>query len=370
MKYEVKVIEARNVNYALPQGIKMFMEKDALSIFSNESRAGPVRTHYGPVATIYTHPRERVLFSSVRNANPFFHFFESLWILAGQNDVEFISYFLPKFVEYSDDGKTLHGAYGARMRNWLCHDQIVWIIDHLANNPNSRRAIISLFDPAEDHQDSKDIPCNLNIAFDITEAQLNMTVFNRSNDMVWGAYGANAVQFSMLQELIACCLRCDVGVYTQISNNFHVYEKEPTWKALQEDFKGQEYWSHVCYYSHTALGYTGKLVKPYWLFNDEDFSIGTWYRDLEEFINISRSTMQSRGTNIDRKTNFIIQFFDDVAMPLFNSFVCYKNDDIGEALTYAHCCKATDWCAAAVMWLKRIQEKRRTSMKETSDERK
>jgi hypothetical protein len=51
-----------------------------------------------------------------------------------------------------------------------------------------------------------------------------MTVFCRSNDLIWGAYGANAVHMSILQEYVACGLARPVGHYWQVSNNYHVYE--------------------------------------------------------------------------------------------------------------------------------------------------
>jgi hypothetical protein len=52
-------------------------------------------------------------------------------------------------------------------------------------------------------------------------------VCNRSNDVIWGAYGSNVVHFSMLQELIASELGVECGTYTQMSNNFHLYTDLP-----------------------------------------------------------------------------------------------------------------------------------------------
>ena len=60
-----------------------------------------------------------------------------------------------------------------------------------------------------------------------------MTVCNRSNDMLWGAYGANAVHMSMLQEYLASRLEIAVGEYTQISDSFHVYQND-VWERCKE----------------------------------------------------------------------------------------------------------------------------------------
>jgi hypothetical protein len=52
-----------------------------------------------------------------------------------------------------------------------------------------------------------------------------MLVTNRSNDIVWGAYGANAVHFSYLLEYVASSIGVKVGRYWQVSNDFHIYER-------------------------------------------------------------------------------------------------------------------------------------------------
>jgi hypothetical protein len=45
----------------------------------------------------------------------------------------------------------------------------------------------------------------------------------RSNDIIWGAYGSNAVHFSVLQEYVAARTGFGVGTYHQFSNNYHAY---------------------------------------------------------------------------------------------------------------------------------------------------
>lgn len=52
---------------------------------------------------------------------------------------------------------------------------------------------------------------------------LDLTVCCRSNDLIWGAYGANIVHFSVLQEYLAARLGAEVGILYQVSNNFHAY---------------------------------------------------------------------------------------------------------------------------------------------------
>jgi len=105
-------IYARGVSEAL------FLGRQALlsSGVAVETRNGSALEFPTPVITTYTHSRERVLFYPERDANPYFHLMESLWMLAGRNDVEWISQFNHRIEEYSDDGDVFHGAYGFRWR--------------------------------------------------------------------------------------------------------------------------------------------------------------------------------------------------------------------------------------------------------------
>ncbi|MGK3946522.1 thymidylate synthase, partial [Streptomyces caeruleatus] len=69
---------------------------------------------------------------------------EALWMLNGNNNLDYLLWFNSKFGEYSDDGETLHGAYGHRWRQYFGYDQLEWIIDELTNNPASRRCVLQM----------------------------------------------------------------------------------------------------------------------------------------------------------------------------------------------------------------------------------
>lgn len=203
----------------------------------SSSRVGEVLRVDGPVIVTYTHPRERVLFNEARDCNPFFHLFEALWMLAGRNDVAPLVYYNPRIAEYSDDGSTLHGAYGYRWRRWFGYDQLGWIIAELKERPESRRCVLQIWnsmegdraagdiphDPWMARNGGKDVPCNTQAYFALRDGLLDMTVCNRSNDLIWGMLGANVVHFSMLQEYMAFAIGVVIGSYHQISNNLHAY---------------------------------------------------------------------------------------------------------------------------------------------------
>lgn len=230
-----------DVNEALPRGLAYLRDAGV----AENTRNGPALVAPGPVATIYADPRRRVLFNPERDANPFFHLFEALWILAGRNDVRTLAWFNSRMRDYSDDGFTFHAPYGHRLR--VRHgDQIETVCEMLRTNPFTRQAVLQLWDAGLDlNVSSRDLPCNDLIFLRVAERgrhpsgrALDITVCCRSNDAIWGAYGANAVQFSFVQEYIASKIGVGVGKYVQMSHNFHVYTDNPYWQTWAARNKG------------------------------------------------------------------------------------------------------------------------------------
>lgn len=224
----MKVITARNVHVAFPMALQLLNQEGV----QRDSRNGQVLL--GPsVSTVYEQPIERVMFWPARDANPFYHLYESLWMLAGRNDITHLAHYAKNVVNYSDDGKTWHGAYGHRWRKafgtaksdgWPA-DQLALIAKELRDNPDSRRCVLQIWQSMQDlGRDGKDLPCNVTATLQRGPlGELNLAVFCRSNDIVWGCYGANAVHFSFLLEYMAHWIGCPIGTYTQISVNWHAY---------------------------------------------------------------------------------------------------------------------------------------------------
>lgn len=213
------VLRVKNVNHAFKEAwwwMRVAGVREA-------SRNGPVLVAPGMFITEYSRPWERVLFSPKRDANPIFHLMEAIWMIAGEDNVSWLSQFSSNISTYAELDGTMHGAYGHRWRTrW--GDQLTDVIEVLEKDPNTRQAVLEMWDYRSDLRASKkDKPCNTHIYFDCRGGALNMTVCCRSNDMLWGAYGANAVHFSFLQELMASTLKFDIGTYRQVSNNFHLY---------------------------------------------------------------------------------------------------------------------------------------------------
>jgi thymidylate synthase len=195
------------------------------------SRNGAVITIQEPVILSIYNPIERVLFNEARDANPFFHVMEFVWMLAGSAGAGWISQFNRRMQEYADKG-SIHGAYGWRWRYAFNRDQIAITISKLQANPYDRKAVIAMWDADLDCETwANDHPCNTHIYFRIVNGKLNMTVCNRSNDLIWGMLGANVVHMTLLHELVALEVGAEIGVYTVMTNNLHIYEHH--WHYLE-----------------------------------------------------------------------------------------------------------------------------------------
>jgi thymidylate synthase len=190
---------------------------------------------------------ERVLFCKKRDANPFFHLMEGLWMLAGRKDSAYLNRYVATFGErFGESDGTIHDAYGHRWRKALGFDQLDVIVEKLRTNPKDRQCVLQMWsgDPDQENDllgDWKGRPCNTHVYFAVRTvlvpspaplrsmdrvSMLDMTITCRSNDAVWGAHGANAVHFSMLQEYMAGRIGVEVGTMYQFSNNYHGYVSE------------------------------------------------------------------------------------------------------------------------------------------------
>ena len=320
----MKTVNARNVNEAYVIGVNLLRAEGRYE----DSRVGGVLVMDQPVTTTYRKPLERVLFNKARDANPFFHLMEGLWMLAGRNDVDWLSEYTGGIAKYSDDGVTFHGAYGHRWRNWFNKDQLIETVHLLRKDPGTRRAYIAMWDPITDmNADGLDFPCNVGIAFRLNDGKLDMTVFNRSNDIIWGAYGANVVHMSMLQEYMAGMINAAVGQYHQVSNNFHAYvdtlEKVGTIDPLPEDL------------------YSEGQVEKYSMMDDAR----TWHADLLNFM--------AKPTEREFYSN---SFFSEVAVSMAVVWDYHKSGEYLDALAACAEIGADDWRFVCIQWIKKRME--------------
>lgn len=179
--------------------------------------------------TTMSSPQERVVVLPGRKNNLFAQIAETMWVLAGRDDMDFLSRYLPRAVDFSDNGTTWRAAYGPRLRNWNGQiDQLAGVLQRFHEDINTKRAVASIYDPALDFVDSKDVPCNNWLNFIQRDGRLHLNVSIRANDAIWGFSGINVFEWSVTQELIAASLGLAVGEMNWFVGSMHVYERHYT----------------------------------------------------------------------------------------------------------------------------------------------
>jgi thymidylate synthase len=354
------VIKAQNINDAWWSALRLIHQESGSPgappyvqsrMVRSPSRVGDVYVYDTPVTTVYERPTERVLLDVVRDNNPLFSLFEGLWMLAGRDDAAWLDVFIHDFsARFAEPDGTMHGAYGKRWRGHFYRtsdadegvdyhylDQLDECVRLLRANPGDRQAVIQMWDPAVDLgvPGLRDRPCNVAIMLRVRAGVLDMTVTCRSNDVVWGAYGANVVHMSMLQEYLAARIGVGVGRYYQISNNWHYYVTAEKLMSLDAA-------------ADAALApYPGTRA----LVDDPD----SFDEELREFM------LDPHHFGAYRTRPVRNGFLRDTAWPLWvANEERNKRDDpyrYDHALAAARDVAAPDWRTAAVAWLERRRDK-------------
>jgi thymidylate synthase len=325
------VNQARNVCEALPRTVEYITHYGV----EENSRAGPVRVAPHPIMTITKYPRERVLFSAARDANPIFHLAEAIWMLAGRYDAKFLDRFVRDFSSrYAEPDGALHDAYGFRWRHGFGFDQLDQVVDKLVLNQFDRQAVIQMWDAGGTFDDLrgdwKSRPCNTHCYLRINDHKLDLTICCRSNDMFWGAHGANAVHFSILQEYLAARIDVDMGSMYQLSNNAHIYTK-----AMEEmHITNSESLVDNRYYTETIM--------PIVMFEEPECIDD----DIKQFMqNLEDENLKDNSYANDWFHNTL-----SMAVLAHNQF---KLKHYESAIEIAYEIEAHDWRIASVEWIER-----------------
>jgi thymidylate synthase len=117
------------------------------------------------------------------------------------------------------EGGDLHGGYGRRIG-----PQFARAADRLLKDPDTRQAVMTVWDPFYDQLDTRDLPCTIAMNFRIRDDKLNMGVVMRSND-IWLGTPYDVFMFTQLQATMANVIGREVGTYTHHAWSLHAYER-------------------------------------------------------------------------------------------------------------------------------------------------
>jgi thymidylate synthase len=181
---------------------------------------GPAREITGVVLEL-SNPRARL--SRTENRGKLFSALGELcWYLAGTNSAEFVIYYIGHYKEFVENDR-IYGGYGPRLFSWKGVNQIKGIIKLLRRNPDSRKAVIQLFDARDLKEEHKDVPCTCTLQFLLRKGKLRLVVYMRSNDAYLGL-PHDVFCFTMLQEIVARSVCAEVGMYTHMVGSLHIYK--------------------------------------------------------------------------------------------------------------------------------------------------
>lgn len=147
------------------------------------------------------------------------------WYLTGDSSIYRLGYIygkIPKIWQMiaNEDGR-VNSNYGFY---WFTLGQYDSVLQILRDDPESRRASLSIYDANDINMYSKDTPCTYAINFSILKNKLNMSVMMRSNDL-WFGFCNDQYCFSRLQEKMVKDLNIEIGTYFHFVNNLHLYKK-------------------------------------------------------------------------------------------------------------------------------------------------
>lgn len=165
---------------------------------------------------------------------------EWCWYMSGQSDTTTMEYYVPRYSEYTK-GQPEDWAYGPRLRAWDGVDQLARAEDVLRFRPDSRRAVVQIFDRSDVADLSRDAPCTCVLQFFLRNGRLHQVAYMRSNDVVRGL-PLDVFSFTMIQELLAVRLGVELGHYWHVVGSMHIYEEDSE-KAIH--YLGEGWQSNV-----------------------------------------------------------------------------------------------------------------------------
>ena len=152
---------------------------------------------------------------------------ELLWFLKGDTNVKYLhDHGVSIWDEWADADGDLGPVYGKQWRSWATPDgrsidQITQLVQSLKNNPNSRRHLVSAWNPS-DVDDMALPPCHCLFQFFVADGKLSCQLYQRSADMFLGV-PFNIASYALLTLMVAQATGLEPGDFVHTLGDAHIY---------------------------------------------------------------------------------------------------------------------------------------------------
>jgi thymidylate synthase len=152
---------------------------------------------------------------------------ELLWFIAGDTNIKYLKdNGVTIWDEWADKNGDLGPVYGYQWRNWPARDggkidQLAKLIDMIKKSPDSRRLIVTAWNPADVDQMALP-PCHCLFQFYVADGKLSCQLYQRSCDSFLGV-PFNIASYALLTHMIAHVTGLDVGEFIWTGGDCHIY---------------------------------------------------------------------------------------------------------------------------------------------------
>ena len=153
--------------------------------------------------------------------------YELLWFLRGDTNVRYLQeHGVRIWNEWADENGELGPVYGHQWRSWPDYkggtiDQIKNVVDMIKHNPDSRRMMVTAWNPAE-VDDMALPPCHCLFQFYVADGRLSLQLYQRSADSFLGV-PFNIASYALLLQMIAQVTGLEAGEFIHTTGDTHLY---------------------------------------------------------------------------------------------------------------------------------------------------
>lgn len=162
---------------------------------------------------------------------------ELLWFISGNTNIGYLrENGVTIWDEWADDQGNLGPVYGHQWRSWSCPngkaiDQLSGVINLIQHNPDSRRMLVTAWNPAEVDQMALP-PCHCLFQFYVANGKLSCQLYQRSADVFLGV-PFNIASYALLAMMIAQVSGLEPGEFIHTTGDTHIYRNHFEQVALQ-----------------------------------------------------------------------------------------------------------------------------------------